>query len=100
MIHTHFAQLARAYSICAADTYTLDTHVTLTRTYLQTRPYDDIQTYATIARHPLADIHTDAVPLQFVALRVATTELIEGLCYKLIMLGVPIDGTTSVYCDK
>ena len=33
------------------------------------------------------------------ALRVAT-ELIEGLCYKLRMFGVPIDGATSVYCDN
>ena len=33
------------------------------------------------------------------ALRVAT-ELIEGLCCKLRMFGVPIDGATSVYCGN
>ena len=36
---------------------------------------------------------------EFVALRV-TTELIEGLRYKLRMFGVPIDSATSVYCDN
>jgi hypothetical protein len=36
---------------------------------------------------------------EFVALRIAT-ELIESLRYKLRMFGVPIEGTTNVYCDN
>ena len=27
-------------------------------------------------------------------------ELIESLCYKLRMFGIPIDGTTNVFCDN
>ncbi len=36
---------------------------------------------------------------EFVAARIAV-ELIESLRYKLRMFGVPIDGTTNVYCDN
>ena len=36
---------------------------------------------------------------EFVALRIAT-EMVQGLRYKLRMMGVPIDGPTSMYCDN
>ena len=36
---------------------------------------------------------------EFVAMRQAI-ELIEGLRYKLRMMGVPLDGATSIYCDN
>ena len=36
---------------------------------------------------------------EFIALRIAT-EMIEGLRYKLRMFGVPIAGTTNVFCDN
>ena len=36
---------------------------------------------------------------EFVALRIAT-ELIESLMHKLQMFGVPIEGTTNVYCNN
>lgn len=36
---------------------------------------------------------------EFVAMRVAI-EMIEGLRYKLRMMGIPIDGPTNVFCDN
>ena len=36
---------------------------------------------------------------EFVALRIAV-EMIEGLCYKLQMMGVEIDGPCNVFCDN
>eukprot|EP00957_Ditylum_brightwellii_P027370 2069206-Ditylum_brightwellii.AAC.1 len=36
---------------------------------------------------------------KFVALKTAT-DVIKGLCYKLCMMGAPIDGTTCVFCDN
>jgi hypothetical protein len=36
---------------------------------------------------------------EFVALRIAT-EMIESLRYKIRMFGVPIDGSTDVFCDN
>jgi hypothetical protein len=36
---------------------------------------------------------------EFVALRIAT-EMIEALRYKIRMFGVPIDGSTDVFCDN
>lgn len=37
---------------------------------------------------------------EFVALRIATTEMIEGLRYKLRMFGIPVDGPADVFCDN
>jgi hypothetical protein len=36
---------------------------------------------------------------EFVAAKIAT-ELIQGLRYKLRMVGVPLDGPTNVFCDN
>ena len=36
---------------------------------------------------------------EFVALRTGT-EMIKALRYKLRMMGIPIDGSTSVFCDN
>jgi hypothetical protein len=36
---------------------------------------------------------------EFVALKIAT-EINEGLRYKLRMMGIPIDGSTNVFCDS
>jgi hypothetical protein len=36
---------------------------------------------------------------EFVALQMAV-DMIEGLRYKLRMMGVPLDGSTSVFCDN
>jgi hypothetical protein len=36
---------------------------------------------------------------EFVALRTAV-DMIEGLRYKLRMMGIPLDGSTSVFCDN
>merc|ERR1712194_846017 len=36
---------------------------------------------------------------EIVALRIAI-EMVEGLRYKLRMMGVPIEGATSVFCDN
>jgi hypothetical protein len=37
--------------------------------------------------------------LEFIALKTAV-ELIEALCYKLRMFGIPIAGLANVYCDN
>lgn len=44
-------------------------------------------------------VETSTFGSKFVALQVAT-ELIKGLCYKLRMMGVPIDGSASVYVNN
>jgi hypothetical protein len=36
---------------------------------------------------------------EFVAMQIAL-ELIEGLRYKLQMMGIPIDGPTNMFCDN
>ncbi len=44
-------------------------------------------------------METSTFGSEFVALKIAV-ELIEGLRYKLRMMGVPLDGPTSVFCDN
>jgi hypothetical protein len=44
-------------------------------------------------------VETSTFGSEFVALMIAV-ELIEGLRYKLRMMGVPMDGPTSVLCDN
>lgn len=46
-----------------------------------------------------ATVETSTFGSEFVALRIAT-ELIEGLRYKLRMLGVPLEGPANVMCDN
>jgi hypothetical protein len=36
---------------------------------------------------------------EFVALRMAV-DMIEGLWYKLRMMGIPLDESTSIFCDN
>ena len=44
-------------------------------------------------------VETSTFGSEFVALRIAT-ELIESLRYKLLMFGVPIEGSANVFCDN
>jgi hypothetical protein len=44
-------------------------------------------------------IETFTFGSEFVALKIAT-ELVQGLRYKLRMMGIPIEGPTSVKCDN
>jgi hypothetical protein len=44
-------------------------------------------------------VETSTFGSEFVALHIAV-ELIESLQYKLCMFGIPIDGSTNVYCDN
>ena len=44
-------------------------------------------------------VETSTFGSEIVALRIAT-ELIEGMRYKLRMMGVPIDGACKVFCDN
>jgi hypothetical protein len=44
-------------------------------------------------------VETSTFGSEFVAARIAV-ELIESLCYKLWLLGVPIDGPANMYCDN
>ena len=44
-------------------------------------------------------VETSTFGSEFVALRIAT-EMVQGLRYKLRMMGVPIDGPTSMFCDN
>jgi hypothetical protein len=44
-------------------------------------------------------VETSTFGSEFVALKTGT-ELIQGLCYKLYMMGIPIDGPTNVRCDN
>ncbi len=44
-------------------------------------------------------VETSSFGSEFVAARIAV-ELIEGLCYKLCMFGIPIEGPTNVFCDN
>ena len=46
-----------------------------------------------------ATVESSTFGSESVAMRVAI-DLIEGLRYKLRMMGVPIDGSTKVYCDN
>jgi hypothetical protein len=47
----------------------------------------------------LNTVETSTFGSKFVAMRIAV-ELVEGLRYKLRMMGVPIDGPTSLFCDN
>ena len=44
-------------------------------------------------------VETSTFGSEFVALRIAT-ELVQGLRYKLRMMGVPLEGPTLMYCDN
>jgi hypothetical protein len=44
-------------------------------------------------------VETSTFGAEFVALRIAT-EIIEATHYNLRMLGIPIDGACSVFCDN
>jgi hypothetical protein len=44
-------------------------------------------------------VETSTFGSEFVAMRIAV-ELVEGLRYKLRMMGVPIDGPTALFCDN
>jgi hypothetical protein len=44
-------------------------------------------------------VETSTFGSEFIALKTAV-EMIEGLRYKLRMMGVPIDGSCNVYCDN
>ncbi len=44
-------------------------------------------------------VETSTFGSEFVALKTAV-EMIEGLRYKLRMMGIPLDGPTSVFCDN
>eukprot|EP00536_Pseudo-nitzschia_multiseries_P004292 jgi/Psemu1/9652/gm1.9652_g len=44
-------------------------------------------------------IETSTFGLEIVALRI-TIEMVEGLRYKLQMMGIPIEGPTNIYCDN
>eukprot|EP00536_Pseudo-nitzschia_multiseries_P010395 jgi/Psemu1/203174/e_gw1.316.9.1 len=44
-------------------------------------------------------VETSTFGSEIIALKIAI-ELVEGLRYKLRMMGVPIDGSTNVYCDN
>jgi hypothetical protein len=44
-------------------------------------------------------VETSTFGSEFVALRTAI-DLIEGLRYKLRMMGVPLEGATNIYCDN
>ena len=44
-------------------------------------------------------VETSTFGAEFCALKIAV-EMIEALRYKLRMFGIPIDGSTNVYCDN
>ena len=44
-------------------------------------------------------VETSTFSSEFVAMRIAT-EITVGLRYRLRMLGIPIDGSASVFCDS
>jgi hypothetical protein len=44
-------------------------------------------------------VETSTFSSEFVALHIAV-ELIEALCYKLHMFGVPINGPCTMFCDN
>ncbi len=44
-------------------------------------------------------VETSTFGSEYIATRIAV-ELIEGLRYKLRMLGIPIEGPANVYCDN
>jgi hypothetical protein len=44
-------------------------------------------------------VETSTFGSEFVAMRICV-ELIEGLRYKLQMMGIPVAGSTNVYCDN
>ena len=46
-----------------------------------------------------ATIETSTFGSEFVALKIAT-ELLEGLRYRLRMMGIPLQGTTNTFCDN
>jgi hypothetical protein len=44
-------------------------------------------------------VETSTFGSEFIALKIAT-EMTEGLRYKLRMMGIPIEGSTNVFCDN
>ncbi|MGH7955275.1 MAG: Ty1/Copia family ribonuclease HI, partial [Gloeomargaritales cyanobacterium] len=44
-------------------------------------------------------VETSTFGSEFVAMKIAT-EMIQGLRYKLRMIGIPIEGSTNVFCDN
>ena len=44
-------------------------------------------------------VETSTFGSEFVAMRIAT-EIIEGLQFRLHLLGIPMDGSSSVLCDN
>ena len=52
-----------------------------------------------IVKDRTATIETSIFGSEFVAMRIVV-ELIEALRYKLYMFGVPIEGSTNVFCDN
>jgi hypothetical protein len=44
-------------------------------------------------------VKTSTFGSEFIALKTAV-EMVEGLRYKLHMLGVPMEGATNVFCDN
>jgi hypothetical protein len=44
-------------------------------------------------------VESSTIGSEFVAMRIAI-EIIEGLWYKLRMIGVPIEGHCNVFCNK
>ena len=50
------------------------------------------------SKHQLT-IESSAFGSEFVALKIAT-EMMEGLEYKLRMMGIPIEGPTNTFCDN
>lgn len=44
-------------------------------------------------------VESSSFGTEFVAMRIAV-EMIEGLRYKLQMMGIPIDGPTNTFCDN
>jgi hypothetical protein len=45
------------------------------------------------------NVETSTFGSEYIATRIAV-ELIEGLCYKLCMFGIPIEGPANMYCDN
>ncbi|GAX20073.1 hypothetical protein FisN_1Lu447, partial [Fistulifera solaris] len=81
----------------------LKSHDRSTLVFDDTRPFIDDRRFI---RRDWSEFYPDAAevippdkPEERVALKIAV-EMIEGLRYKLRMMGVPIEGSTSVFCDN
>jgi hypothetical protein len=44
-------------------------------------------------------VETSTFGLEYMASKTAV-EMIEGLCYKLRMMGIPVAGATNFFCDN